>query len=308
MIRSILYLIKTRGLVITFQIIIQKIIGIWGVREELDTLHYFLNTYHEASSAPPTTDPDLRLLQKCDIQLLRIVSKECEKLGLAYWLDFGTLLGAVRHRGFIPWDDDLDISMPRLDYNRAMRDLKNVLCPYGIEMVETKRIGIGYRHKETGIWLDVFARDDYYCNDLKHFDILKLDKKIDKYRYLYTRNIGKANSEWKEYYQKKVIGGDEGKYRFLYLQPEFKYTKNIVHYSDVIFPIGKATLDGYLFSAPNNADLYLKVIYGNNYMEFPRKGIFHHDEGRGPLSTWAKRNNVDMEKVLKELTSIADNL
>lgn len=308
MLRTVYNEIKIRGLVPTLQHIMQKMIGVWGMREELETLHYFLNEYHQASNALPARDPDLRLLQRCDIQLLRIFSKECNKLGISYWLDFGTLLGAVRHKGFIPWDDDLDISMLRSDYNRVLLELKNTLSSYGIEMEETNRIGIGYRHKETGIWLDVFARDDYYCDNLDDFNINELKNKIDKTRKCFNRKKKKATIESKDYYRKKIIGGLEGNYRFVYLQPEFKYIKNIIHPYEIVFPLGEVILDGYNFSSPNNSDMYLKEIYGNGYMGFPRKGILHHDEGRGPLSTWAKKNNVDMQLVLKELTSIADGI
>lgn len=58
---------------------------------------------------------DLRLLQRGNSQLLFEFDGLCKKLGVCYWLMFGSLLGAVRHGGFIPWDDDLDVGMMRGD-------------------------------------------------------------------------------------------------------------------------------------------------------------------------------------------------
>lgn len=59
----------------------------------------------------------LRDIQQAEASLLRRFAAVCEKHGLRYYLVGGTLLGAVRHRGFIPWDDDVDVAMPREDYD-----------------------------------------------------------------------------------------------------------------------------------------------------------------------------------------------
>lgn len=59
---------------------------------------------------------ELRELQLVELEMLRDIKVLCEKYGLRYYLDYGNLLGAVRHGGFIPWDDDIDITMPYADY------------------------------------------------------------------------------------------------------------------------------------------------------------------------------------------------
>ena len=69
----------------------------------------------------------LKLLQEIELENLRMLMEICEKNHLRYYLIGGSLLGAMRHRGFIPWDDDIDVGLPRPDYNRFVQIAKDYL-------------------------------------------------------------------------------------------------------------------------------------------------------------------------------------
>ena len=58
-------------------------------------------------------------LKRLQLDILSYFDEFCKNNSIRYWIDYGTLLGAIRHKGFIPWDDDIDITMLRNDYNRA---------------------------------------------------------------------------------------------------------------------------------------------------------------------------------------------
>ena len=62
----------------------------------------------------------IRDIQLANLMALREFDRICRKHHLKYWLDFGTLLGAYRHHGFIPWDDDMDVGMPISDYKKFL--------------------------------------------------------------------------------------------------------------------------------------------------------------------------------------------
>lgn len=70
-------------------------------------------------------DISLEEIKSIELAILNYFDDICKKNNLKYFLAYGTLLGAVRHHGFIPWDDDIDVFMPRKDYNKLVEILKN---------------------------------------------------------------------------------------------------------------------------------------------------------------------------------------
>lgn len=68
---------------------------------------------------------DIREKQDAALHILKVIDDICKKNNLRYWIMYGSLIGAVRHEGFIPWDDDLDIAMPRPDYERLLAYFKS---------------------------------------------------------------------------------------------------------------------------------------------------------------------------------------
>ena len=81
---------------------------------------------------------ELRKLQQVELGIIKVFSDICEKYGLRYYLVGGTMLGAVRHHGFIPWDDDMDVGMPRPDYERFAKIVQNEL-PSGYQFLNYKK-------------------------------------------------------------------------------------------------------------------------------------------------------------------------
>ena len=68
-------------------------------------------------------------LKHVELGVLRYIDKVCSDNGIKYYLAYGTALGAVRHKGFIPWDDDIDIVMLRSEYERFEKELEAVILP-----------------------------------------------------------------------------------------------------------------------------------------------------------------------------------
>lgn len=142
---------------------------------------------------------DLRKAQLRMLEILKFVTNICDKNNLNYWLSSGTLLGAYRHQGFIPWDDDLDIEMPRKDYLKLRQILIQTQSKdYALQDYSTdpnyyfSYAKIRDLHsfcepqneleklwKYRGIWIDIFI--------LENYDVYW--QKIAFYTYTYGRRF-----------------------------------------------------------------------------------------------------------------------
>ena len=96
-------------------------------------------------------------------------------------------------------------------------------------------------------------------------------------------------------------------------KPVYGYGKKYNDYgvgfycTEDIFPLTNIVFENMIFPAPAKCNIYLSKIFGANYMQVPRGGILYHEEGRGALSTWAKKNNIDMQIVCNILKSHSIN-
>jgi lipopolysaccharide cholinephosphotransferase len=119
---------------------------------------------------------DITEVQNVSLEILKVVSDICEKEGLRYFLTYGTLIGAIRHKGYIPWDDDVDIAMPRPDYEKLLKHLQNNhyenlqvfipdTCedyPYMITRVSDCRYEIDMNNEKKygmGVFIDIYPMD-----------------------------------------------------------------------------------------------------------------------------------------------------
>ena len=112
------------------------------------------------------TDDELHRLQAVLTNMLSEIVEVCEKHGIECYVAYGSCLGAVRHQGFIPWDDDLDICMFRNDYERFAKVFEEELgARYVLNTPEgTKGYGLGFpRIRLKGTTLK--CRDDFYSDD-----------------------------------------------------------------------------------------------------------------------------------------------
>lgn len=224
--------------------------------------------------------------------LLEFIDAVCQKHHINYWLSSGTLLGAVRHGGFIPWDDDLDIEMLKSDYKRLMAVLpselpdhlvlqtahtdKDYVAPYSklretnSSISEVNRIGRNYKYN--GIYIDIF-----YLEPVR-YSFVWLASRLHGYVYRLS------------YVKNDKMGFKKGVMRSLLfglthvVYPAFRLASKIYPPNELrlglgsgflgarnpqdLFPLKKIQFEGKYFYAPANCDGYLSRLYGD-YMKLP---------------------------------------
>ncbi|MBR5033754.1 MAG: LicD family protein [Bacteroidales bacterium] len=300
---------KNHGIKKAFQEVLRRILGIEKHDEAIKTLYYYLNHIVDITQVPPTKNVGLRNVQIGDSLLLGIFDKICRSNGITYWIDFGTLLGYVRHKGFIPWDDDMDVSMPRDDYNRFISLTHQEFESYGIDIIEYPGCyGIGYKHKQTGLWLDVFPKDKYGITRTYDDEIDNLKTKINKYKKKFGIPKDIIDPKVLAKRREKIIGVENTSHNILYMSLEFFLPRCVCHDENWIFPLNRGFFEGIEVNIPNDVDTVLSQIYGKQYMSFPQSGIEHHDQGRGPLGSWAEKSGTNMQDIIKALKDIYSSI
>ena len=230
----------------------------------------------------------LRKHQLAMLDLLKYFDKICQEHNIKYWLSSGTCLGAIRHSGFIPWDDDLDVEMLREDYLKLEKVFKETdlyvlqtykndpyyVVPFAKLRNKKTRIvehGQDFRYKYKGIYIDVFV----------------LEKSPQKIVEFYNKIAWKLLV-----FGAKPTLGRFGKCIFFVGKSLFYKIVSITRFlfgnkknaqlhhtygsgfswnhrkKEWIFPLAKASFEGGEFPVPCDCDSYLKTMY-KNYMELP---------------------------------------
>lgn len=239
----------------------------------------------------------LRPCQLKQLTILEEIDRICRKHDIKYWLDGGSLLGAVRHGGFIPWDDDIDIAMPLEDSRRfaaiAPGELRKGLRLQTPETEQTREPIMKVRDLNSfyvegsedfslnyskGLFVDIFPMIDY-PNVSKAF-CKKYGKGMSKcYSILHHSH----QYSWRATTELFYFGLKYMLYKCVWAiafatRRRGTYMSNILinngygimHRRDSIFPLSTIEFEGKRFSAPADPNAYLTDLY-RDYMQIPPK-------------------------------------
>ena len=248
-------------------------------------------------------------VQQFCIELLDFVDNVCKKHNIDYWIDYGSLLGAIRHEGFIPWDDDMDIGMVRKDFEKFIdiidEEIKNNGLKGKIRVRKQSKNSAGYIHT----FIQLSYRTPSVENPKRKIALSGID--IFSYDFIssYDENVHETFGEAKIKLQEKLKEGiprreaikeyiselnvtiDDGDYIIPGMEnvrgPKNNY-KLSIYDKDMIFPLSQAKLNGKYYPCPNNYDYYLTTLYTKEYSQLPQAVHIHPR-----LKRLSKYENID---------------
>lgn len=238
-------------------------------------------------------------MHKHILQIMLSVDRVCREHEIRYYCWAGTMLGAVRHHGFIPWDDDMDICMPRPDYDRFMEHahewLPQPLEALSIETSETfpgsfgkivdsstTLIERGHSDYLAGIYIDVFPIDGVPASSLMRRIAVTRYKLLDKLLYFLHRDPykhGRGISSWPILLIQRLFTHEWARKKLRAANTAYDYNKSeyVLDYDDGINGViakrilGTPTpveFEGHELMGVEHADEYLRTKYGD-YMVIP---------------------------------------
>lgn len=286
-----------RSLMMTAEEITKKLLEIEGRVDDIySTLKYSIDI-----EKLPKAKGYLRRLQLLMGFLLNDFNSICEENDINYWVNFGTLLGTVRHQGFVPWDDDLDVAMLAEDYNKFQKLNNNVFVSKGINKFSgSPRYFTKIQYIElvphSMLALDIFP---YYSSNINSSDLK--ERLNECVRELFAvPDILTNKTKWNDIIDKyklnritKVKPGDN-----IYPGLELiSYTKPLFKLED-IFPLQTSLFEGHRIKIPHNFHKFLYESYGD-YYDFPSKWLRTLHQREINLDDIKVRNIIDKLLIIK---------
>ena len=279
-----------------------------------DKLLLLLNQTVDIRELKPATGT-LRLIQELEVQILRLLALYASQLGIKFWLTYGTLLGAVRHGGFVPWDDDLDIGLMQNDFDHFCSFLAHNL-PEGLTFenwISSAGQDIGIARvidQTTSTHVDLYAHNRFAGAINENGEMTQWEVDYQKEfaaiaRETFVRRLASGYAERIQKWRTDHAKGDGNatgiatSMTFVSARPTYRR----VYREADIFPLKEMLFEGCLFCVPNNSEVVLNEIYGD-YLLFPNNAGHHlHFHANDSFSTIEIRRRIDEVNALVSKTS-----